>query len=67
MPLANVMSLRRRVGPGFDLVHTTPSLEALQKFTAGKVELSQGHFLTAVPLFERATVLSHFAFPSPIQ
>jgi tetratricopeptide (TPR) repeat protein len=36
---------------------TTPSLEALQSYTAGKSEMSHGHFLTAVPLFERATTL----------
>jgi eukaryotic-like serine/threonine-protein kinase len=33
---------------------TTPSLEALQSYTAGYSELSQGQFLAAVPLFERA-------------
>jgi serine/threonine protein kinase/tetratricopeptide (TPR) repeat protein len=36
---------------------TTPSLEALQNYTAGRSELSQGQFLAAVPLFERATAL----------
>jgi hypothetical protein len=36
---------------------TTPSLEALQNYTAGSSEMVQGHFLAAVPLFERATVL----------
>ena len=36
---------------------TTPSLEALQNYTAGYSELSQGHFLAAVPLFERAIAL----------
>ena len=36
---------------------TTLSLEALQNFTVGDSELSQGHFLAAVPLFERATAL----------
>jgi eukaryotic-like serine/threonine-protein kinase len=34
---------------------TTPSLEALQNYTAGYAEMGQGHFLAAVPLFERAT------------
>jgi serine/threonine protein kinase/tetratricopeptide (TPR) repeat protein len=34
---------------------TTPSLEALQNYTAARSELDQGHFLAAVPLFERAT------------
>jgi len=36
---------------------TTPSLEALQSYTAGYSELSQGRFLAAVPLFERAVAL----------
>jgi eukaryotic-like serine/threonine-protein kinase len=33
---------------------TTPSLEALQNYSAGYAEMAQGHFLTAVPLFKRA-------------
>ena len=33
---------------------TTPSLDALQNYTAGYSELSQGQFLAAAPLFERA-------------
>jgi eukaryotic-like serine/threonine-protein kinase len=33
---------------------TTPSLEALENYTAGYSEMGQGQFLTAVPLFERA-------------
>ena len=33
---------------------TTPSLEALQNYSAGASEMSQGQFLAAVPLFERA-------------
>ena len=36
---------------------TTPSLEALQNYTAGSSEMSQGRFLAAVPLFERAIAL----------
>jgi serine/threonine protein kinase len=36
---------------------TTPSLEALQSYTAGLAVLGQGQFLAAVPLFERATAL----------
>ena len=36
---------------------TTGSLEALQSYTAGDAELSQGRFLAAVPLFERAIAL----------
>jgi Tfp pilus assembly protein PilF/predicted Ser/Thr protein kinase len=36
---------------------TTPSLEALQNYNKGTSELAQGHFLTAIPLFERAIAL----------
>ena len=36
---------------------TTPSLEALQNYTAGYSEMLQGQFLEAVPLFERAIAL----------
>jgi eukaryotic-like serine/threonine-protein kinase len=36
---------------------TTPSLEALQSYTAGYSEMGQGHFLAAVPLFQRAMAL----------
>jgi tetratricopeptide (TPR) repeat protein/predicted Ser/Thr protein kinase len=36
---------------------TTPSLEALQSYTAGSSEMGQGQFLAAVPFFERATAL----------
>jgi tetratricopeptide (TPR) repeat protein len=36
---------------------TTPSLEALQNYTAGYSEMGQGQFLDAVPLFERAHAL----------
>src|SRR5271157_719544 len=36
---------------------TTPSLEALQSYTAGHFEMEQGQFLAAVPLFERAIAL----------
>ena len=36
---------------------TTASLEALQSYTAGSAEMNQGHFLAAVPLFERAIAL----------
>jgi Tfp pilus assembly protein PilF len=36
---------------------TTPSLEALQNYTAARAELDQGQFLAAVPLLERATAL----------
>jgi eukaryotic-like serine/threonine-protein kinase len=36
---------------------TTPSLEALQNYTAGHSQMLQGQFLAAVPLFERAIAL----------
>ncbi len=36
---------------------TTPSLEALQNYTAGHSEINQGHFLAAVPLLERAKAI----------
>jgi eukaryotic-like serine/threonine-protein kinase len=36
---------------------TTPSLEALQNYTAGLAVMGQGHFLAAVPLFERAIAI----------
>ncbi len=36
---------------------TTPSLEALQNYTAGYSEMVHGQFLAAVPLFERAIAL----------
>jgi tetratricopeptide (TPR) repeat protein/predicted Ser/Thr protein kinase len=36
---------------------TTGSLEALQNYTEGKVVLTQGRFLAARPLFERAAAL----------
>jgi eukaryotic-like serine/threonine-protein kinase len=36
---------------------TTSSLEALQTYTAGEAEMVQGHFLVAVPLYERAIAL----------
>ena len=41
---------------------TTASLEALQNYTAGVSEMNQGHFLAAIPLFERAkTIDPNFA------
>jgi DNA-binding winged helix-turn-helix (wHTH) protein/tetratricopeptide (TPR) repeat protein len=36
---------------------TTPSLDALQNYTAGLDVMGQGHFLAAVPLFERAIAI----------
>ncbi|MGA7920554.1 MAG: protein kinase [Candidatus Acidiferrales bacterium] len=36
---------------------TTPSLEALQNYSAGYAQMGQGQFLEAVPLFERAIAL----------
>jgi eukaryotic-like serine/threonine-protein kinase len=36
---------------------TTPSLEALQTYTAGNDQMTQGHFLAAIPFAERAIAL----------
>jgi Flp pilus assembly protein TadD len=36
---------------------TTPSLEALQNYSEGISVMGQGHFLAAVPLFERAIAI----------
>lgn len=36
---------------------TTPSLEALQNYSAGFSEMRQGRFLASVPMFERATAI----------
>jgi eukaryotic-like serine/threonine-protein kinase len=36
---------------------TTPSLDALQNYTAGLAVMSQGHFLAAVPLFDCAIAI----------
>jgi tetratricopeptide (TPR) repeat protein len=36
---------------------TTSSLDALQNYTIGKAVLTQGRFLAAVPLFERAIAI----------
>jgi Flp pilus assembly protein TadD len=36
---------------------TTASLEALQNYTEGLSVMGQGHFLAAVPLFERAIAI----------
>jgi len=59
-------AMRAKLGESFSSIQqlnrpleqaTTPSLEALQNYTAGYAELGQGRFLAAVPLFERATAL----------
>jgi eukaryotic-like serine/threonine-protein kinase len=56
--------IRRRLGESLDSIQklnrpldeaTTASLEALQSYTAGTLELGLGHFLAAMPLFKRAT------------
>ncbi len=36
---------------------TTPSLDALQNYTAGLDVMGKGHFMAAVPLFERAIAI----------
>jgi len=46
--------LGQQAVPDSVLQATTPSLDALQAYTAGYTELGQGHFLSAVPLFQRA-------------
>jgi eukaryotic-like serine/threonine-protein kinase len=56
--------IRRRLGESLTSIQklnrpleeaTTASLEALQSYTAGTLELGLGHFLAAIPLFKRAT------------
>ena len=59
-------AMRRKLGESLNSIQklnrpleqvTTPSLEALQAYTAGLSIMGQGHFLAAVPLFERATAI----------
>jgi serine/threonine protein kinase/tetratricopeptide (TPR) repeat protein len=59
-------AMRRKLGESLNSIQklnqpleqvTTPSLEALQNYTAGLSIMGQGHFLAAVPLFERATAI----------
>jgi tetratricopeptide (TPR) repeat protein len=59
-------ALRAKLGESLDSIQklnrpleeaTTPSLEALQNYNAGTAELGQGHALSAVSLFERATAI----------
>jgi len=59
-------AMRRKLGESLSSIQklnrpleqvTTPSLEALQNYTAGLSIMGQGHFLAAVPLFERATAI----------
>jgi tetratricopeptide (TPR) repeat protein/predicted Ser/Thr protein kinase len=59
-------AMRAKLGESFNSIQklnrpleqaTTPSLEALQNYTAGHSEMEQGQFLAAVPLFERAIAL----------
>jgi tetratricopeptide (TPR) repeat protein len=59
-------ALRRRLGESLSSIQqqnrpleeaTTPSLDALQNYTAGLDIMIQGHFLAAVPLFERAIAI----------
>src|SRR5207253_5564386 len=58
-----VTAMRGRLGESLSSIQklnrpleqaTTPSLEALQNYTEGVSEMSQGHFLPAVQVFERA-------------
>ncbi len=59
-------AMRRKLGESLSSIQkldrpleqvTTPSLEALQNYSAGLSIMGQGHFLAAVPLFERATAI----------
>jgi tetratricopeptide (TPR) repeat protein len=59
-------AMRRRLGESLNSIQklnrpleeaTTPSLEALQNYTRGISEMGLGHFLAAVPLFERAIAI----------
>jgi eukaryotic-like serine/threonine-protein kinase len=56
-------AIRRKLGESHQSIRklnqpleeaTTPSLEALQSYSEGTGQLGHGHFLAAVPLFERA-------------
>jgi DNA-binding winged helix-turn-helix (wHTH) protein/tetratricopeptide (TPR) repeat protein len=60
------IAIRRKLGESLTSIQklnrpleqvTTPSLEALQAYTAGISIMGQGQFLPAVPLFERATAI----------
>lgn len=59
-------AMRRKLGESLNSIQklnrpleqaTTASLEALQNYTVGHSEADQGHFLAAIPLFERATAI----------
>jgi eukaryotic-like serine/threonine-protein kinase len=59
-------AMRRKLGESLNSIQklnrpleqvTTPSLEALQAYTEGLSIMGQGHYLAAVPLFERATAI----------
>jgi eukaryotic-like serine/threonine-protein kinase len=59
-------AMRSKLGESLDSIHqlnqpleqaTTPSLDALQNYSTGLAVMSQGHFLAAVPLFERAITI----------
>ena len=59
-------AMRSKLGESLDSIQqlnrpleqaTTPSLDALQNYTAGLAVMAQGHFLGSVPLFERAIAI----------
>ena len=59
-------AMRRKLGESLNSIQrlnrpleqvTTPSLEALQNYTEGLSVMGQGHFLAAVPLFQRAVAI----------
>jgi len=63
---AAATAMRRKLGESLSSIQTlnrpleqatTSSLEALQSYSGGSAEMDQGHFLAAVPLFERAIAL----------
>lgn len=59
-------AMRRKLGESLNSIQrlnrpleqvTTPSLEALQNYSEGLSIMGQGHFLAAVPLFQRAIAI----------
>ena len=59
-------AMRRKLGESLSSIQhlnrpldeaTTPSLDALQDYTAALDVMSQGHFMAAIPLFERAIAI----------
>jgi len=69
-------AMRSKLGESFSSIQrsnrpleqaTTSSMEALQTYTAGKAQVTQGHFLAAVPLLQRAVALDkNFAMANSV-